>query len=446
MSTYPNLAKRHKVAYVGTYPPKECGIATFTMDLVNATDLSGWRSIVVAVDDSRPDAPHPDSKVVDAIVKEDRADYKRIARQLSRQGISLLCIQHEYGIYGGDHGEYVIDLARAATMPVVVTLHTVLPKPSEPQRRILKELEKYVAFFVVMAHKGAELLENAYGIAPEKIRFVPHGAPNTPFGAEKSAKAKFNLQGKRVISTFGLISPNKGIEDAIAAMPAVVKKEPNAVYLILGQTHPVIKRREGEWYRENLMKQVTDLGLTNNVRFVDKYLTLQQLMEYLLATDVYVTPYYANPHQITSGTLAYAMATGKVIVSTPYLYAEELLAEERGFLYPFRDTAVLAEQIGRLLTDHELFEKTRRRAYEYGRSMTWQSVGLQYTKLFTETLDERWVNHRAAVDTIVLPGLNDLLPEGHVWAPPPAAKPTAALTQSLASKASLTGSGTSSPT
>ena len=444
MSIYPNLTKRHKVAYIGTYPPKECGIATFTMDLVNATDLAGWRSIVVAVDDAKPNDPHPDSKVVETIEKENRADYRYAAQLLSKHGVSLLSIQHEYGIFGGDHGEYVIDLARAARMPVVVTLHTVLPSPSEPQKRILKELEKHVEFFVVMAHKGAELLRDSYGISPDKVRFIPHGAPNTPFDAEKEAKAKFNLQGRRVVSTFGLISPNKGIEDAIAAMPAVVAQEPRAIYLILGQTHPVIKRKEGEWYREGLMKQVTDLNLTDNVRFVDKYLTLQQLMDYLLATDVYVTPYYANPHQITSGTLAYAMATGKVIVSTPYLYAEELLADGRGFLYPFRDTKVLAEQISRLLTDHDLFQATRRRAYEYGRSMTWQSVGLQYTRLFTETLDERWVNHRAAMDAIAIPGLSDLIQERQAWTPSKKSAAVAGRGKTLAGEIPLSGTGTSS--
>jgi glycosyltransferase involved in cell wall biosynthesis len=420
MNTYPNLVKRHTVAYIGTYPPKECGIATFTMDMVNATDLAGWRSIVLAVDDARPSVPHSDSKVIETIEKENRDDYKRAARLLTKQNVSLLCIQHEYGIYGGDHGEYIVDLARAASMPVVVTLHTVLPNPSEPQKRILKELEKHTAFFVVMAHKAIELLQNAYGIAPEKIRFIPHGAPNTPFKAGKDAKAKFGLQGRRVLSTFGLIAPSKGIEDAIAAMPAIVAREPRATYLILGETHPVVRQREGEEYRESLMRQVQTLGIQDNVRFVDKYLTLQQLMDYLLATDIYITPYYANPHQITSGTLAYAMATGKVIISTPYLYAEELLAEGRGFLYPFRDTTALAEQAVRLLTNPELFEKTRKRAYEYGRAMTWQSVGLQYTRLFTETLDERWVNHQAAMDALAIPGLSDFVREGQLWTPSPA--------------------------
>ena len=423
MSAYPNLARRHKIAYVGTYPPKECGIATFTLDVVNSTDLSGWRSIVFAVDDAAPSEPHPDSKVVYTIEKENRADYVRAAKLLDKHRVSLLSIQHEYGIFGGDHGEYILDLVRAVTMPVAVTLHTVLPAPSEPQRRILKEMEKHASCFVVMAHKAVELLENVYGIAPDKVRFIPHGAPNAPFHAESAVKAKLGLGGRRVLSTFGLISPNKGIEDAIAAMPDVVRKEPNTTYLILGQTHPVVKRKEGEWYRESLVKQVQELGLTDNVKFVDKYLTLQELIDYLLATDIYITPYYANPHQITSGTLAYAMVTGKVIVSTPYLYAEELLAEGRGFLYPFRDSAKLSEIIEDLLTDDALYEETRRKAYEYGRSMTWQAVGIQYTKLFTEMLNERWVNHRAAMDAIAIPGLSDMVREGEVWAPAPALVP-----------------------
>ncbi|MDQ2831403.1 MAG: glycosyltransferase, partial [Chloroflexota bacterium] len=303
------------------------------------------------------------------------------------------------------------------TMPVAVTLHTVLPSPSETQRRILKEMEKHVSCFVVMAHKAVELLEDVYGIAPSKIRFIPHGAPNAPFHADSAAKAKLGLAGRRILTTFGLISPNKGIEDAIAAMPDVVKQEPTATYLILGQTHPVVKRKEGEWYRESLVKQVQDLGLTKNVKFVDKYMTLQELIDYLLATDIYITPYYANPHQITSGTLAYAMVTGKVIVSTPYLYAEELLADGRGFLYPFRDSEKLSGIIEELLTDPNLFDETRRRAYEYGRSMTWQAVGIQYTKLFTEMLNERWVNHRAAMDAMAIPGLSDMVREGEVWAP-----------------------------
>ena len=417
MAHYPVLAKNHTVAYVGTYPPTECGIATFTMDVLNATDLAGWRSVVVAVEDTADKATkYCDSKVVCILNKENRTDYRKVAQILEDRGVSLVSIQHEYGIYGGDCGEYIIDLARYASMPVLVTLHTVLPNPTDKQRTIIKELEKHVAGFVVMANKAVELLRDYYGIASSKIHVVPHGAPNAPFDSAGPAKAELGLTGQRVISTFGLISPSKGIEDAISAMPAIVDKVPDAVYLIMGQTHPVVKRREGEWYRDQLVQQVHQLGLDKNVKFIDQYLSLQQLIQYLLATDVYVTPYYANPFQITSGTLAYAVAVGKVVVSTPYFYAEELLAEGRGFLYPFRDIAYLSKCISHVLTNDELFNTTRNNAYAYGRNMTWQSVGLQYTRLFTETLDERWINHRAAVDTVSIPGLAELLKDGDVWA------------------------------
>ncbi len=244
------------------------------------------------------DAPTPrppDPKQVYLIDRENRADYARAAHFVGKLGADLLCIQHEYGIYGGDHGEYVVDLARAAEIPVVVTLHTILPQPSERQRQIIQDLNPHVARFVVMAHKGAELLQSAYGIPADKIHFIPHGAPDVFLETERATKAALGLPGRRVLSTFGLISPNKGIEDAIAALPAVVEQEPDTMYLVLGETHPAVKRREGEQYRESLQKQVADLGLDDHVRFVNKFLTVQELIDYLLATDIYITPYYANP-------------------------------------------------------------------------------------------------------------------------------------------------------
>ena len=392
---------------MGTYPPQECGIATFTLDMVNATDISGWSSIVAAVGDAGPgehshDAPDP--KQVYAISREDRADYGRAARFVRKLGADLLCIQHEYGIFGGDHGEYVVDLARAAEMPVVVTLHTILPQPSERQRQIIQELNPHVARFVVMAHKGAELLQSAYGIPADKIAFIPHGAPDIFLETAGATKGALGLAGRRVLSTFGLISSNKGIEDAIAALPAVVAREPDTLYLVLGETHPTVRRREGETYRESLQALVAELGLQDHVQFVNKFLTVQELIDYLLATDIYITPYYANPNQITSGTLAYAMATGRVIVSTPYLYAEELLADGRGFLYPFRDTQALAETLSRLLTDAKLFDATRRRAYEYGRSMTWPRVGVEYVNLFRALLRERGVDPGPAPEAFATAG------------------------------------------
>jgi glycosyltransferase involved in cell wall biosynthesis len=419
---------RHQVAYVGTYPPQECGIATFTLDLVNSTDISGWCSVVAAVGDAdvpekipeSADAPDeaeteddeprfPDAKQVYAIKRDDLADYVRAAHFLEEAQSDLISIQHEYGIYGGDHGDYVLELARAATVPVVVTLHTILPEPSERQRTVIRELSPHIARFVVMAHKGQELLQSAYGIPSEKIAFIPHGAPDVFLEVEGATKEALGLQGKRVLSTFGLISPNKGIEDAIAALPAVVEREPNTVYLVLGATHPTVKRKEGEWYRESLEQQVRDLGLQDNVRFVNHFLSVQELIDYLLATDIYITPYYANPHQITSGTLAYAMATGRVIVSTPYLYAEELLADGRGFLYPFRDTQALSENLIHLLTDPDLFENTRQKAYEYGRAMTWPCVGVSYVRLFRKILRERGIDPGPAPEAFATAGHREVV-------------------------------------
>lgn len=371
---------------MGTYPPNACGIATFLLDLVNSTDLAGWRSMVFAV--SEDPIRYDDPKVVFEIDKESKKDYHRAARLINQYNASLLCIQHEYGIYGGDHGRYILDLARSVDVPIVATLHTVLPDPSVQQRKIVQELAEYASALVVMAHKGERLLRN-YGVPPHKIRMIPHGAPMVARGAEAVAKEKFGLGGRKVLSTFGLISPNKGIEDAISAMPAVVEAEPDALYLVLGQTHPSIKKRHGEQYRQSLIDQVNNLGLTEHVTFVNRYLSLQDLLDYLLATDIYVTPYYANPNQITSGTLAYAMGAGKVIVSTPYTHAQELLAEDRGFLFPFRDSRALAEIIVTLLEDQGLYEETRERAVEYGRRLTWPRVGIEYLKMYSKALDRR---------------------------------------------------------
>jgi len=390
--------QRHIIAYVGTYPPKECGIATFTMDVVNSTDLSGWQSIVIAVDDVDGGRVYDDPKVVYTIEKDNLQSYVDAVTFMENAHVSLLSIQHEYGIYGGDEGDYVLTLAKKARCPVVITLHTILPEPSAQQLKIIKELAPYCTYFITMAEKGRELLQTVYKIDPAKIVYIPHGTPNMSFICDEELRLKYDVVGRRVLSTFGLISPNKGIEDAIAAMPEIVDREPNALYLILGQTHPVIKRREGEWYRRQLVEQVKELGLEKNIRFIDRYLDLQQLIDYLMLTDIYITPYYANPFQITSGTLSYALAAGKVIISTPYLHAVEILGDGRGFLYPFRNSARLAELAGELLTDHNLFEETRKKAYVHGRKMIWQSVGMQYTHLFSSLLKESWSNTRVMKD------------------------------------------------
>jgi glycosyltransferase involved in cell wall biosynthesis len=368
------------------------------MDVVNSTDLSGWQSIIFAVDDIEAGRVYDDHKVIYTIDKDNPDSYLEAVELMHKSAVSLVSIQHEYGIYGGDEGSYIISLAKAVKCPVVVTLHTILPEPSAQQLSIIHQLEPYCSYFITMAQKGAELLKDVYKIAPEKVVYIPHGTPNMSFVCDDDLRRQYDVMGRRVLATFGLISPNKGIEDAIAAMPAIVEKDPTALYLILGQTHPVIKKREGEWYREQLVAQVKSLGLEDNIRFIDRYLDLQQLIDYLMVTDIYITPYYANPFQITSGTLSYALAAGKVIISTPYLHAVEILGEGRGFLYPFRDSARLAELAGELLTDHVLFQETRHRAYEHGRQMIWQNVGMQYTHLFAGLLTEYWTNSRVTKD------------------------------------------------
>jgi polysaccharide biosynthesis protein PslF len=380
------------IAYIGTYPPNACGIATFLLDLVSSTDLAGLRSVVVAVSDDPIE--YDDPKVCISIDKENLDDYSRAAETIKRQGASLLCIQHEYGIYGGDHGRYILVLAEQCDVPIVVTLHTVLPDPTPTQREIIVRLSERATALVVMANKGVELLER-YGVERSKIRMIPHGAPMVVGGAEKLAKEKFGLTGRKVISTFGLISPNKGIEDAIDALPEVVLKHPDVLYLVLGQTHPSIIKHHGEEYRESLEAQVERLGLWGHVQFVNRYLSLQDLLDYLLATDIYVTPYYANPNQITSGTLAYAMGAGKVIVSTPYTHAEELLADGRGFLYPFRYSPTLSGIISELLENPDMYQRTKALATEFGKTITWPRVGVDYLKLYGEAIVSDFdVDHR----------------------------------------------------
>lgn len=374
-----------KVAFVGTYPPEECGIATFTKDVLCAAENSGWQTYVCPVTE-KFDIDFADPRVVFRIEKEKLSDYRYAISKMEAHNIGVLCIQHEYGIFGGDHGRHIIEMAKFATMPVIVTLHTVLPHPSVKERTIIKALEKYVSSFVVMCDKAIEILRNSYGISPKKVFVIPHGAPDIPFNDYGRSKAQMGLYDKKVLSTFGLIGPSKGIEDVISALPSVVKKVPDVIYLILGETHPAIKKKQGEEYRESLMRLVTKLRLENNVQFVNKYFSLEELTQYLQCTDVYITPYYANPYQITSGTLAYAVALGKAVISTPYLYAEELLSNGRGILYPFREIKTLSSNIEKLLTDKELFEKTRKLAYKYGRTMTWENVGVQYGHLFTQCI------------------------------------------------------------
>jgi len=295
----------------------------------------------------------------------------------------VLNIQHEYGLFGGERGEWLVDLLDEVNKPVAITLHTVLPEPDEVMLRVTRALCERSARVVSLSVTGRDLLERVYGVDPERLRVIHHGVPDVPFTATDAPKASFGIGQRMVISTFGLINRGKGLEYAIEAMRDVVKRHPEVLYLILGETHPVVRRHEGESYRESLQELVRSYGLQYNVQLIDKYLDFDELVSYLQATDIYLTP-YLNPVQIVSGTLAYAVGCGKAIVSTPYLYAQELLAYGRGFLCDFRDARSIAEYVSALLDDPSLRRATERRAYRFGRQMTWPHVAREYGRLFVE--------------------------------------------------------------
>ena len=373
-----------RALFLGSYPPRECGIATFTKDVVDAYNRAfGVSSDVVAIDEPGGEVRRYGPEVVARIAEQDRFSYGEIARFVNRHPAQLINVQHEYGLFGGERGDWLVDFLRAVEKPSVLTLHTVLPEPDDTMLRVTRELCAYASRVVSLSETGRQLLETVYGIDPSILRVIHHGVPDVPFQSTDAAKASFGIGQRTVISTFGLISRGKGLEYAIEAMRDVVKRHPEVLYLILGETHPVVRRREGESYRESVQDMVRDYGLQYNVQLVDKYLDFDELVAYLSATDIYLTP-YLNPTQIVSGTLAYAVGCGKAIVSTPYLYAKELLAHNRGFLCDFRDAASIATQLNMLLDDPALRRATERRAYRFGRLMTWPHVSVEYGNLFLE--------------------------------------------------------------
>lgn len=365
-----------RTAFVSTYAPLRCGIATFTADLAAAV---GNREIVALHPVDGPE-PYP-VEVRHRIRRDVPADYARAARAIDAGGIDAVSVQHEYGIWGGRDGEYVLDFVHALRTPVVATLHTVLQRPTRSQRQILSELAGAAAATVVMSTSAAELLTRSYGIDPTKVEVIPHGVPDLPLVAPDSVKPQLGLEGRIVILSFGLLGPGKGYESAIAAMPAIVAAEPTALYVIVGATHPEMLRREGEAYRDRLKTLAADLGVGDHVRFVGRFVDPVELGTWLEAADIFVTP-YPNLEQIVSGTLSYAMSAGKATVSTPYAYASERLAQGRGRLVPAGSTPALAEAMIELAQDPALRDAYGRRAYAHSRGMLWQEVGASYRRLF----------------------------------------------------------------
>ena len=375
-----------RVALIGNCPPRLCGIATFTAD-VHAGLRAAFPNIdvdIYAMNDGGKRYDYP-PEVVFSIDQDDLGDYGRAAHRINASGADVVCVQHEYGIYGGAAGTYLLKLLDRVKAPVVVTLHTVLEQPSPEQRSVIEGLVRRASRLVVMAEKGRQILRDVHGVADDRIAVVLHGVPDRPLGDGAKEKAQFGLSGHRVLLTFGLLSPNKGIETVIRAMPAIVAAHPDTLYVVLGATHPHLVAREGEAYRERLMALAEELGVSAHVRFVDGFVEQERLLDYIAAADIYVTP-YLNEAQIVSGTLSYAVALGRPVVSTPYWHAVELLAEGRGLLVDFGDSAGFAGRITDLLGDPEEREAMSRRCWAKGRAMIWSEFARAYVAIFQEAV------------------------------------------------------------
>jgi glycosyltransferase involved in cell wall biosynthesis len=381
--------KLPRIALIGNSPPRLCGIATYTRDVSAAIRASFPDTAIdlYAMDD--PGSEHAYGEdVVCTIAQEDLKDYVKAARRINESRADVVLVQHEYGIFGGPAGAHLLRLLDRVEAPVVVILHTVLESPNADQRTVIDALARRASQLIVMAERGREMLMRIHGVAPEKIAVVPHGAPDRTRQSDPALRKQFGFNDHKVLLTFGLLSPNKGIETMIRALPAIVARHPDALYAVLGATHPHLVAREGEAYRESLFALADELGVGKNVRFIDGFLEQEELLDYLQAADVYVTPYLSET-QITSGTLSYAVALGKPVVSTPYWHAAELLADEVGILVPFGDSAGFATAILRLLDDPELLDHMGGRAYAIGRGTTWEKLADAYVRICAEAVAKK---------------------------------------------------------
>lgn len=373
---------RRKVCFIGTYPPRECGIATFNCDLRNSlvTQAPDVRTDVIAISNSPARYNYP-SEVVFEIRRDRRGDYHRAAHYINFSGADLVCLQHEFGIFGGAEGRHISALLDDLRKPVVTILHTVLREPTPGYRESFLKVAEASDSLVVMTGTAATTVKQVYGVSDEKISIIHHGVPDVPFIDPNYFKDKFGVEGRLVILTFGLLSRNKGIEMMLEALPAVVKRHPHVVYIVLGATHPEVKRRDGDEYSLRLKRRVRELEIKEHVIFHDRYVDFTELCEFIGASDVYVTPYQSK-EQMVSGTLSYAVGMGKAVVSTPYLYAEDLLQDGRGRLVSFDDPAEMSQALIELIENKRLRHRMRKKAYEYGRQMVWSEVGRRYLELF----------------------------------------------------------------
>lgn len=378
-----------KGLFISTYIPRRCGIATYTKDLTNAINVlnPNYLCEVLAVDDKREKVDYP-WEVKYRINRDEEKDYSLAAKYINKSSCDYVCLQHEYGIFGGDDGEYILNLIQNINKPLITTFHTTLEEPTTHQAEILHKIAVRSNMTAVMIGEASNRLVHKHDIRNDKIVIIPHGVPNIPFSPSDTFKSDVGFSKENfLIGSINLIAPNKGLEYVIRALPAIARKVPNARFLMIGQTHPMVKIQSDENYRESLKKLVADLGMQKHFVELNKYISLEELVNYLKALDIYITP-YLDPNQTSSGTLAYAIGAGKVTVSTPYIYARETLAKNRGILVAPRDSQAIAEAIIKTATQKSFRDEIEHNAYQYGRHMIWEHVALDYLNLFSYVVNK----------------------------------------------------------
>src|SRR5579872_1391737 len=387
LQSKPSLPSR--IAVLGNYLPRHCGIATFTADLCAAisTECGSARLLALPVNDTEEGYDYPD-RVRWSLAQDDVKSYQEAAEFLNFNNIDMVCLQHEYGIFGGPAGSHILHLLRGLKMPVVTTLHTVLREPNPDQMLVMEEIAELSDRLIVMSQLSSQFLQEIFKVPGNKIDMVPHGVPDLPFLDPNFYKDRFGVEGKAVLLTFGLLSPNKGIENVIQALPQILSKHTNVVYIVAGATHPHILRREGEQYRTNLQMLARKMGVESNVFFHNRFVSPEEMVEFIGAADIYITP-YRHEAQVVSGTLAYALGAGKAIISTPYWHAIELLDDRRGALVPFQNPDAIAHKAIELLDTPAIRHAMRKRAFVYSREMVWKRVAQGYMASFAQARRDR---------------------------------------------------------